>query len=30
MGLSPILSIIHIVTIGTVLNFNSGYNVHVV
>ena len=28
MGLSPILSIIHTVTIGTMLNFNGGNNIH--
>ena len=28
MGLSPILSIIHAVTIDTMLNFNGGNNGH--
>ena len=28
MGLSPILSIIHAVTINTMLNFNGGNNGH--
>ena len=28
MGLSPILSVIHTVKIGTMLNFKSGNNIH--
>ena len=28
MGLLPILSVIHTTTIGTMLNFNGGYNGH--
>ena len=28
MGPSPVLSIIHIITIGTMLNFNGGNNGH--
>ena len=28
MGLSPTLSVIHTVTIGTMLNFNGGNNEH--